>query len=155
RDAGELVVGELIAVFADQHAEDVVARLAPRTRDQRGHVCSSLLLQYQPFGYRNGQVQLPRAAPLEVLAVVVGHTEQFADHQRRNRQRKVLHQICWRALAFHRVQLRVDDLGDARLEALDTPDGELGCQQAAKPRVVGRVEAEQVARTRGGRFLFG
>ncbi len=31
-DADELVVGELVAVFAHQHAEDVVARLASRTR---------------------------------------------------------------------------------------------------------------------------
>ena len=95
------------------------------------------------------------AAPLEVFAVVVGHAEQFADHQRRNRQREVLHQIHWRACTFHRVQLCVDDLDDARLETLHPPDGELGCQHAAQPRMFGRVEAEQVTRPRGGLFLFG
>ena len=89
-DADELVVGELVAVLADQHAEDVLARLPPRPRDQRGHVLAALPLQFQPLGDRNGQVELARAALLEVLAVVVGHAEQFADHQRRDGQREVL-----------------------------------------------------------------
>ncbi len=40
------------------------------------------------------------AAALEVVAVVVGHAEQLADHQRRDRQREVLDQICGRARRF-------------------------------------------------------
>ena len=95
-DADELVVRELVTVFAHQHAEDVVARLLSRSLNESGHVGPTLPLQFQSLGDRDGQVELSRAALLEVLAVVVGHTEQFADHQRRNRKCEVVHQIHWR-----------------------------------------------------------
>ena len=40
-DAGEFVVGELVAVIADKHAEDVIAGVPPRPLDQRGHVLAA------------------------------------------------------------------------------------------------------------------
>ena len=64
------------------------------------HVGAALPLQFEPLGNRNGQVQLAGAAALEVVAVVVRHAEQLADHQRRDRQREALHQIRWRPGAF-------------------------------------------------------
>ena len=112
-------------------------------------------LQRRAFGDRNGQVELAGAAPLEVLAVVVRHAEQLADHQRRDGQREVLHQIDGRPGGFHRVELLIDDLGDAWFQALHPADGELGGEHAAQPLVFGRVEAEQVARPRAGLLLLG
>jgi hypothetical protein len=129
--ADELVVGQLGAVLADHHAENVLARLAPRPLDQRAHVCAALPLQLHSVGNRNGQIQLAGAAPLEVLAVVVRHPEQLADHQRRNGQREAVHQIRWRPGGFHRVELLIDDFGDAWFQPLHPADGELRGEHAA------------------------
>ena len=111
--------------------------------------------QLQPLGHRNGQVELAGAAALEVVAVVIGHAEQLADHQRRDRQREARHQIRWRPGLFHRVQLCVDDLDDARLQPLHPPDRELGREHAPQPLMLGRVEAEQIAGPRAGLLLLG
>jgi hypothetical protein len=113
-DADQLVVGELLAVLADQHAEDVVTGVPPGLLHQRGHVLAAPPDLLESLRTRNRQIQLARAAPLEVVAVVIGHTEQLADHQRRDRQREVGHQIGWRARIFQRIELRIDDLDDPR-----------------------------------------
>ena len=154
RDADELVVGQLLAVLADQHAQHVLAGFAPGRRHQRAHVVAALTLQLQPLGDGSGQVELARGAPLEVFAVGIGHAEQLTDHQRRNRQREVCHQIRRRTLAFHSVELLLDDLDDPRLQPLHPPDGELAGEHAAQPLMFGWVEAEQVARPGFGLLVF-
>ena len=95
-----------------------------RSTNER-HVLATPADQLEPLRHRNGQVELAGAAALEVVAVVVRHAEQLADHQRRDRQREARHQICWRPGLFHRVQLCVDDLDDARLQPLHPADREL------------------------------
>ena len=57
-------------------------------------------------------------ALLEVVSILVRNTEQFADHQRRNRQCEALDEIDWRAGVLHRVEVLGHDLGDPRFQAL-------------------------------------
>ena len=44
-DADQFVVGQVVAVLPDQHAEDVVARFGSRAVDQGGHVRPAFALQ--------------------------------------------------------------------------------------------------------------
>ena len=105
RDTDKFVVGELGAVLTHQHAEDVLAGVPARALHQRMHIRATLHLQVDALGNRNGQIQLARTASLEVVAVVVGHTEQLTDHQRRDRQCEAVHQIDRRTGTFHRVEV--------------------------------------------------
>ena len=75
-----------------------------------------------------------------------GHAEQLADDEAGHREREVGHQVGGRTRLRHRVEVLVDDLGDARLEPPDPLDGELAGEQAPQPGVLGRVEHQQVAR---------
>ena len=80
------------------------------------------------------------------VAVGVGHPEELADDQRRNRQREAGHQVGRGAGAGQRVQVVVDDLDDARLQSAHPAHRELGGQHAAQPGVLRRVVGQQVAR---------
>lgn len=93
RHADEFVVGQLVGVFAHQHADDVLARCHARTPDQIEHVRARLARQIETLGDGQRQVQLLVGAALEALAVGVGHAEQFADHQRGDRQRERLDEV--------------------------------------------------------------
>jgi hypothetical protein len=154
-DADELGIGELIAVFAHQHAEHVVAGRAAGAGHQRAHVLTALPHQLQPFRDREGQVELPSAAALEVVAAVVGHAEQLADDQRGDRQCELRHQIGWRTGLFERFQAGLDDLDDARFQRLHPAHGEFAGQHPPQPGVLRRVEAQQVACPGAGLFLLG
>lgn len=112
-------------MLADQHPEDVVTGVGSGRVDQRTHVVPALTLQRDSLVDGSGHVELARAPPLEVVAVGVGHPEQLADHQRRDRQREVLHQIGRRAGSGHGVELLVDDLQDPRLQPFDPSNREL------------------------------
>jgi hypothetical protein len=135
-------------VLAHQHAEHVLARVALGPRDQRLHVRPARAAQLHPLVHRDRHVQLPGRALLEISPVGVGHPEQFADHQRRDRQRERRHQVGRAAPRGHRVEVLVDDLHDARLQPLHPPHGELRPEQAAQPGVLRRVQRQQLTRAR-------
>jgi hypothetical protein len=144
---------EVVAVVADEHAEQVVAGVSLRAGDPVGHVGPALPLDGHPGLQRQRGVQQPHGAFLEFGAVGVGHAEQFADHQRRHRQREVRHQVRRPGGGFQVVERRLDDLGDPRLQPAHPAHGELRGQHPAQPRVLRRVEADQLPGTQPLRLL--
>jgi hypothetical protein len=92
-DADELVGGQVVAMLADQHAEQLLARVGLGSGDEIGHVRTRLLLHREPLLEGPRHVQHAAGPPLEVRPVGVRHAEQFADHQRRDRQRERRHQV--------------------------------------------------------------
>lgn len=77
------------------------------------------------------------------------HTEHFADHRDRQRQRELFDQIGGRAEPFDRGQALVHDLLRARAQQFDAAAGERLGHQLAQPAVLGRVHAEQRIAARG------
>ncbi|MEV0053172.1 hypothetical protein AB0H34_22035 [Saccharopolyspora shandongensis] len=78
-------------------------------------------LRRHPLFHRQRDVQQPGGTLLELVAIRVRHAQQFADHQRRDRQREVRHQIGRLAHPLQIIQRRIDDLHDPRLQPAHPP----------------------------------
>src|SRR5436305_372926 len=81
------------AVLLDQHAAQAVAGLLTLLLDDVQQVGQRLRHRAERRARAAEQVEAGGAQPLEVLAVLVGHAEQLADRQRRDRQRERLPQV--------------------------------------------------------------
>lgn len=68
-------------MLAHQHSEHVVTGGATCAGHQRLHVGTPGALQLEAFLDRDRQVELPAGAVLEIVAVVIRHAQQLADHQ--------------------------------------------------------------------------
>src|SRR4029077_2526607 len=73
-DADEFVVADFGAVLTNQHAELVLAWLAPRPPNESHHVFAARALLGEALGGWDSEIELARRAPLKVLAILVGHT---------------------------------------------------------------------------------
>ena len=56
-------------------AATLARALLPGPLDECAHVLAASPDQLEALGYRNGQIELPSAAALKVITVVVGHAE--------------------------------------------------------------------------------
>ena len=95
-----------LAVLAHQHAEHVFTGVELRPPDQRLHVSPAGTAQLHPLR-RSGSTGPAggRCGAWNSVAVLVRHPEQFADHQRRDRQRERLHEVGRAARGRHRVEV--------------------------------------------------
>ena len=76
---GELSITDVVAVLADQHAEQALARCGPLRDHQPLQV-----VQRRPDDVQRrivAQVETSRTQRLEAVPVRVRHTQQLADHQ--------------------------------------------------------------------------
>ena len=74
-DTEQLLVGQFIGMIADQHAEDVVARVLPVPIHQRLHVGVHLARVLGLLLTRHENVQHRVAAPLELWLIFERHAE--------------------------------------------------------------------------------
>lgn len=142
----ELAVVDLVAVLLDQHAEQAVAGLFALLAHDLQQVPQRLRDRPQRRARTAEQVEPRGAQPLEVRPVLVGHAEQFADRERRDRQRELLPQVHRTVRGGHRVQLVRDDLVDPRRQPGKPAHRELGRQQLPQARVDRRVGESEAAR---------
>ena len=145
RDADELVGGEVAGVLAQEHADEVVARVPPGPGHEGLHVGQGLGGQRHPPLLRKPRVELGVRARLELVLVARRDAEQLADHERRDGQRVLRDEVGGRAGPLEGVEVVVDDLDDPRLQPAHAAHGGLAHEHLAQPRVLRRVEGEQVA----------
>ncbi len=164
--------GQAVAVLlgGDHAAEQVVGRVAPLPLDGVVDVGEHLVgggddaAQVGLVGERlerAGHLVRPGA---ELVAVAVGHAQQLADDDERQREGEAGEEVDRLAGAVSAgdvvEQLGHEDTGSFA-EPLDPADGEGARHQAAQPGVVGRVEAQDraaalaVAAPRGPRARAG
>ncbi|WP_345407946.1 hypothetical protein [Nonomuraea salmonea] len=130
---GLAVIGVDVAVFRDQPAQQVVARPGLLARDQVADVPAQPQGGVASLLARRVAAEDDRGSALELAAVGVGHSQQFADHQRGHGERHGLHQIGRPRSCQHLVDGPVGDALDLRPHLLDPPDRELVGDHAPVP----------------------
>ena len=85
-------------------------------------------------------------------AMILGDAQHVADHDHRQAMGEVAHDVHL-ALGNHAIELLVDDLPDARPHVGDAAGGEGLGDQAAQPRMVGRILHQHGAGEAGDRRL--
>ena len=156
--ARELVVGDVVAVLAHQHAEHAVAGLRALALDHVEQVGEGLRDRAERAFDAAEEVEAGGRQALEIGPVLVRHAQQLADRQRGDRQREALHQVHLTALGGdlgHLVELARDDRVDPGSEAAQPVPGELRGEHLAQAGVCGWVgEAEAAGVLLGGDARF-
>ena len=144
---GQFLIGELAAVFLGLHQlrGQVVAGVLPPQLEQLLEIhLGHQRCWHWPARFRLGQRHRIEQASavartgVEHLAMLLGNSEHVADDRDRQPERKILDQVHM-ALVDNAIQRFIDDLLDARTHVLDPARGKRFHDQAAQPRVVGRI----------------
>ena len=155
-EAAEVEVVDLVAVLADDLADQAGSRVVPLPGGLGEQEVAGAADRTDGAGAALGDVEARRRQRAERLPLLVGHAEQVADHQERHRERVRRHQVD-RAVArgrgaLHLVELVLDDRLDPGTEPAEPPHRELGGQQLAQPGVLRRVGEPETAEVAvGGR----
>ncbi|MFB6977910.1 hypothetical protein [Streptomyces scopuliridis] len=133
------------AEFAPGHqpADDAVVRGVLLDLGQLGQILDQFISGRHDLGSRRTAVQQDAAAFLEVVVVLVGHAEQPADHQGRQRQRELRDQVGRRPGGGHPVEQVVGEAPDLGTHRLDLLDHEVGGEHPAQPGVVRVVHPDE------------
>src|SRR5690625_7164763 len=81
----------------------------------------------------------------EPFTVGLRQTEQLTNDPKRDRESERLDQIDAGARRLDHVQLLIDNLTDPRLQLTQSAHGELGREELAQTRVIGRVGRSQTS----------
>ncbi len=144
-DAEQFLVVEVVAVVADELADEPLVRVLALPFDQRAQVAGGVRLGGGPVLAAAVLLQLPLVLDEELAPVVAGHAEQFAQDGAGDRARVEVHEVGGLPVALHGVQAAFRDLFGHRLEPLDAAHRELRCEHLAEPGVLGLVVVHQVA----------
>ena len=139
-----LLVGEFTGGDAGGDAgEQIVLRLGDPLAQESGKVARDLTARRAPFLGRGGRTDHGLGVLLEELVLLVRHTQQLADDQRRDRQGEHVHQVHRGGTGQHVVDQAVHDALHGGPQRLDLLDRERTRHHPAQPGVFGVVHHDE------------